>query len=381
MLLNCASLDQIRHIAVFASWYPAGAQGLNGNFIRDFAVLLSSRYLVSVVYVGAAPELEEDELIIERNGNLSEYLARLPHKKGLLGFIRHQLNWWKHIRLFWKRLSKEHGRPDLIQVQVVWKMGLAALWYSRKYRVPFIVHEHWTGYFPADPQLKGLRRLWHRLVLVRAKGVSAVSRPLAVALEALGAPKPAAVLMNAVVTPAAQEPRSPFAHFLHVSNFREEQKQSRTVALVFQRLRAEFPMARLTMAGAVPVDFQSEFERIQGLEFSGICSRQELSELYSRATAVVSYSRFETFALSIAEGLMHGTPAIYTACGGPETYMQPHWGLCADADDPDTLFQCMRSFCLERGRWNHEQIAVEAQQSFSREHLLTAFDHMLKNLN
>lgn len=208
-----------------------------------------------------------------------------------------------------------------------------------------------------------------------------MSKPLALALEELGARKPVKVLINAVEAGETKAERSVTPHFLHVSNFREDQKQSRSVAMVFRKIREEFPQVRMTMAGTVPNDFKAAYSGIEGLEFSGICTRSEMDALYGGATAVVSFSRFETFALSIAEGLLHGTPAIYTACGGPETYMQPHWGLRADADDPDTLYQCMRAFCIGMQHWNHAQIAHEARQTFSRKALLDAFDQWIKSLN
>ncbi|MBU6325943.1 MAG: hypothetical protein KJS92_10675, partial [Bacteroidetes bacterium] len=71
-------MDRIRHIVVFASWYPAGAQGLNGNFIRDFARALSSRYRVSVIHVGANPALKSPQVSVSRSERLNEYVAILP---------------------------------------------------------------------------------------------------------------------------------------------------------------------------------------------------------------------------------------------------------------------------------------------------------------
>lgn len=336
---------------------------------------------MSVIHVSAHPGAQKPFISVSNDASVRVYQAELPHKKGIWGFLLYQIHWWKQIRTFWKQLCLEQGTPDLIQVQVVWKMGLAAAWYSWRAKIPFIVHEHWTGYYPADPQLKGLRLLWHRLIMRRAKGVSAVSKPLALALEALGARKPVAVLMNAVQYTRADAERSKVPHFLHVSNFREEHKQTRSVLMVFQKLRREFPEARLTLVGNAPEDFRKAYAAEPGVDFSGPLSRQELGRLYAAATAVVSFSRFETFALSIAEGLLHGTPAIYTACGGPETYMQPHWGLRVDADDPHTLYQCMHECCSGSKIWNHAQIAAEAQKKFRQEALLDAFQSWLAQLN
>jgi glycosyltransferase involved in cell wall biosynthesis len=374
-------LDAKRHIAVFASWYPTREQGLNGNFIQDFVRLLGTRHQVSVIHVSALAEAQNPFVRVFSDGAARVYQAELPHKKGIWGFLLYQIQWWKQIREFWKQMCLEQGRPDFIQVQVVWKMGIAAAWYAWRTKIPFIVHEHWTGYYRADPQLKGLRLLWHRLILRRAKGATAVSKPLALALEELGAPKPVAVLMNAVPYTAADIARSRTPHFLHVSNFREVHKQTRSVLMVFQKLQQEFPEARLTLVGNAPEDLRETYAKEPGVHFCGPLTRQELGRLYAAATAVVSFSRFETFALSIAEGLLHGTPAIYTACGGPETYMQPHWGLRADADDPHTLYVCMREFCTSSGNWNHAQIAAEAQQKFSSNALLNTFDSWLNQLS
>jgi glycosyltransferase involved in cell wall biosynthesis len=373
-------LDAKRHIAIFASWYPTREQGLNGNFIQDFAHLLGTRYQVSVIHIGAQEGTQNPLVSVSSEGSVRVYQAELPHKKGIWGFLLYQVHWWKHIRKFWNQMCLEEGTPAVIQVQVVWKMGIAALWYAWRAKIPFIVHEHWTGYYPADPQLKGLRLLWHRLILRRAKGASAVSKPLALALEALGARKPVAVLMNAVSYTAVHQDRSKVPHFLHVSNFREAHKQTRSVLMVFQKVRELFPEARLTIVGNAPEDLRETYANEPGVAFSGPLTRQALGKLYAEATAVVSFSRFETFALSIAEGLLHGTPAIYTACGGPETYMQPHWGLRADADDPHTLYLCMQEFCSGYKNWNHAQIAAEAQQKFSPNALLDTFDSWLNQL-
>ena len=119
--------------------------------------------------------------------------------------------------------------------------------------------------------------------------------------------------------------------------------------------------------------------RDRSVHFTGALARHELTELYCRATALISYSHFETFAMSVAEALVCGCPVFYTACGGPESYVLPGMGLQVDAENPATLLAAMEEIAAI-DRFDREAIARQAQQLFDPQTLLDTYTRWIKEL-
>ena len=60
----------------------------------------------------------------------------------------------------WKALRREGWMPDVVQLNVIQKQGLLAMWLKKRYGIPFIIVEHWSGYLPENG-------LFHIFLLVR----------------------------------------------------------------------------------------------------------------------------------------------------------------------------------------------------------------------
>ncbi len=61
---------------------------------------------------------------------------------------------------------------------------------------------------------------------------------------------------------------------------------------------------------------------VSGVLFPGWLSPEELGTMYADASVFVAPSLFETFGQSIAEAMLHGTPAVAFKCGGPEEIIE-----------------------------------------------------------
>ena len=367
------------HIALFASWYPTDPEALNGNFCRAFALLLAEKYRVSVVHVEMDPRASQTEIITRAEGNMQVYLARVPRRSGIFFAPLNQWRWLQAWLNLYKKAVQDSGEPAWIHAEVIWKAGLAAWWIGRQHRIPFVIREHWTGYYPADPQLHGWKAMLHRFVLRRAKAVAGVSQPLAATLETWGAPNSAGVVQNAVHVPETFADAGKVPHsFVHVTNFREEQKQTRKVIETFLQFRDKHPDALFYIVGRGGETEAAHWPQNVGLHFTGVISRDDLSQLYTKASALIAYSRFETFAMSVAEALVCGTPVIYTACGGPESYVKSGMGLCVDADNPATLLAAMQS--ISESEPDRKAIAAEARIMFDPQHLLETYAHWTQDL-
>ena len=52
----------------------------------------------------------------------------------------------------WKALKRDGWMPDVVQLNVIQKQGLLALYLKRRYHIPYIIVEHWSGYLPENGQ-------------------------------------------------------------------------------------------------------------------------------------------------------------------------------------------------------------------------------------
>ena len=49
---------------------------------------------------------------------------------------------WGDVWQQWKELKRTWGLPDLVQLNVIQKQGLLALWLKKRYNIPYIIISH-----------------------------------------------------------------------------------------------------------------------------------------------------------------------------------------------------------------------------------------------
>ena len=69
--------------------------------------------------------------------------------------VVHSQGWFDTWRQ-WCALRREEWMPDVVQLNVIQKQGLLALWLKRRYKIPYIIVEHWSGYLPESGQFAHL---------------------------------------------------------------------------------------------------------------------------------------------------------------------------------------------------------------------------------
>ena len=70
--------------------------------------------------------------------------------------VIHSQGWWDTWRQ-WKALQHEGWMPDVVQLNVIQKQGVLALWLKKHFGIPFVVIEHWSGYLPENGQFARFR--------------------------------------------------------------------------------------------------------------------------------------------------------------------------------------------------------------------------------
>jgi glycosyltransferase involved in cell wall biosynthesis len=341
-------------------WYPHRYDDQDGDFVaRHVATIaaqpgLTSAVVFAVVAQGPLPRLVVRE--VDLRGPVPTwryyYRARLTGlgpldrllKLGLwLGCVLHGL---RAVRRHW-----QGQRPSLLHAHVLLRTGLLAWVLRGLHGLPYVVTEHWTIYLPERRALlPGWRRWLTGAVVRRAAALHTVSRALAGALGTLGARAPhTAVIANVVDMelfwpgPAA-EVRP--ATLLHVSAFHDEVKNLSGVLRVVAALRPAWPGLRLRVAGYGPDEAQlHRYAAELGLpadgtvQWLGKLSHPAVAAEMRQATALVSFSRAETFGCVLLEARASGRPVVATRVGGVPELFEPAgaFGLLVPPDDEAAL--------------------------------------------
>ncbi|GAA3956814.1 glycosyltransferase [Hymenobacter antarcticus] len=360
-------------VLMLPKWYPHRYDDQDGDFVGRHVAAIAAHggaevaVLFAAVARGPLPGLiDAEEDFTGPWPTLRYYYRAAPTGLALLDKPLKLLLYFWCLRRGYRRLRQHWGgqAPDLVHVHVLLRTGLFA-WALQAVRgIPFIVTEHWTLYLPLRAGgISGLRRVLTRAVVRRAAALHTVSGGLRDAMAALGFVNPNSVVIANVVDTdlfhPEKLPKAQVAHvsavadkslvaptLLHVSAFHDQVKNLSGVLRVVVRLRAVWPGLRLRIVGYGPDEvYLHGYAASLGLLadgtviFLGKLSHAAVAAEMARATALVSFSRAETFGCVLLEARACGCPVVATRTGGVPELFQPEntFGLLVNPDDEPGL--------------------------------------------
>ena len=238
---------------------------------------------------------------------------------------------WRDTWRQWKALQQEGWMPDVVQLNVIQKQGLLALWLKRKYSIPYVIIEHWSGYLPENgtfmryPKIK--RRLYQHIA-EEASVILSVSQRHAEAMKACGIRNVHWGKINNVVDEFFYEPSATSYQpsgqktLLHVSCFDELAKNVKGLlqaAKILSEKRKDWSLV-LVGTGVDYKDVRAYADSLhfpEGvLEWTGELTPREVSEQFDRADVFVLPSNYENAPVVISESLAKGVPVVASLVGG-----------------------------------------------------------------
>ncbi|MDO3416309.1 glycosyltransferase [Hymenobacter sp. BT770] len=378
-------------------WYPHRYDDQDGDFVgRHVAAIaafggVEGAVLFAAVARGPLPGLIDAEEDFSGPWPTLRYCYRAA-PTGLAALdkpLKLLLYFWCLLRGY-RRLRRHWGqRPDLVHVHVLLRTGLFAWALKVARNIPFVITEHWTLYLPQRVGgISWLRRVLTRAVVRRAAALHTVSGGLRDAMAALGFVNARSVVIANVVDTALFQPRqlasagapvtlaqeasaqaveSPT--LLHVSAFHDQVKNLSGVLRVVARLRAAWPGLRLRIAGYGPDEaYLHEYAATLGLladstvQFLGKLPHEAVAAEMARATALVSFSRAETFGCVLLEARACGCPVVATRTGGVPELFQPDnaFGLLVEPDDEVGLEKALTAVLAGTARFDAAQLHADA---------------------
>ena len=229
----------------------------------------------------------------------------------------------------WKALQREGWKPDLVQLNVIQKQGLLALWLKKHFGIPYVIVEHWSGYLPENGQFNRMSRFkrdLYRHIANNAERILTVSEPLQKAMQACGIENEHWGTIDNIVDDFFFEPRvksqdSRLKTLLHVSCFDERAKNVKGLLRAAKMLSEKRQDWRLKLVGT-GVDYPEvrayadTLDIPQGcLEWTGELTPQQVADEMHSADALVLSSRYETYGVVLAEAAAAGLPILSTPVG------------------------------------------------------------------
>jgi glycosyltransferase involved in cell wall biosynthesis len=344
-----------------------------GLFVRYQAEALAVQCDVTVLYVHPDPDCPnetETEFGIENRVQV----IRVYFRPGSTTISR----WLGFYRAHMTGLAMIGGAPpDLVHVHVLTREGFMGYLIARRFRVPFVISEHWSRYFPENDFFRGFwKKRFTRFVVSSAAAVLPVSRKLMQAMSDKGLKHP-----NYRIVPNVLD-QDRFRWFpgpapggkktiLHVSCFEDRSKNITGLLEAVNELRAKRDDFILRLVGEGPdlgktKAYASELGLADSLVvFAGMKQGDELAAEYGSADFCVVSSRFETFGTVIIESLACGTPVLATDTGIATEVIGNTNGRIVKPGDPEALAAGLAVMLESCGTYDRRAVRHTVEGKFS----------------
>jgi glycosyltransferase involved in cell wall biosynthesis len=384
------------NILWLASWYPNVLSPYDGDFIQRHAKAVSLINRVTVFFIkkdekGVITKNVKKE--VAKTGNLTEIIVYYHSLKTGITFLDRLLSRKKYNSVYRKTLEKyieEKSVPDLVHVHVVLNVIRQTLWLKKKYSIPFLVTEHWTGYLSvAKPNLENyypLYKKWLQKIFKEADRITVVSKVLGEAITDRFKIKKYQVIPNVVDTNIffpVQKHLSSLIKFLHVSLL-NYQKNPHDIIEAFYLVKNRGYNFQLTVYGPNNIQLEQQVlnrDLEEQIIFKAVVPQNILVKDMQKSDALVLYSRYETFGCVVIEANACGIPAILSDLPVFREYIiENKTGIFAKPNDPENLADIIINFIQERNSFSQMGISNYTKSKFGYEVIAKQFDEVYKSI-
>ena len=319
-------------------WYPTKYDAMSGLFVfRHAEAVLSQGIDVHVLYICYHPDVKKHYVEHIHSHGVKQTFFYYPDKKNSITEIKHLFKAWR----YW---HSHYGLPDIIHLNVLTKQIILPLYIKKRYNIPFVLTEHWTGYLPENGAFyRNKLKEFHKKAITKASMVMPVSDLLADAMKKAltNNLRDVTVIPNVVNDLFYSLSRNEYSKtthpknkekfvFLHVSCFNNEAKNTVGIVEATEQLLAIRDDFKVKMVGIGP-DFEltKAAANIKGLtnrgiiEFTGELLTEQVAIEMTEADAFILFSNYETAAVVLQEASVMELPIISTAVGIAPMILHP----------------------------------------------------------
>ncbi len=286
---------------------------------------------------------------------------------------------WCDTRRQWKALRREGWMPDVVQLNVIQKQGILALWLKKRYGIPYVIVEHWSGFLPENGAYLrnngSLKRKIYEKIAAEASVILPVSDRLKEAMQACGIQNARWEKIHNVVDDfffEKEECRTSNVEsrktLLHVSCFDEAAKNVKGLLRAAKMLTEKRQDWQLVLVGT-GADYKEVRAYAETLAFpagtlrwTGELTPREVAEEMHKADAFVLPSNYENAPVVLSESLAMGLPIIASRIGGIPEMVDDESGILVPTRDEKALAEAMDEMLDNLDKYDSEKIRLKGEQ-------------------
>ena len=349
-------------VLYLSEWYPHRYDNASGRFVRGHAISAVKQGIdVCVLYLYKVPKGDSIVFFEQQTEGVKEVYSYYQDS-----YLSALWQGWKYVQHHW-------GIPDMCQLNVLTKNAVMPLWLKLTRGIPYIIVEHWTGYYPESGAFKGIiRNLGARVVARNAKVILTVSSELAGYMQRYGLKNKDYRLVRNVVYDmffqSQKRKNDGIKRMLHVSYFNDAHKNISDIVraiAILSKQRQDFEcvmvghgedrpkVQQLAMDLAIPEKF---------IRWEGELEPKQICDLFYQSDFFVFYSNFETAGIVLTESLICGKPVITTPVGIAPEIITKETGILVPKRQPEELVKAMNWMLDHYGEYDAAKLSRVGEQ-------------------
>lgn len=362
-------------VVFLARWYPHKYDPMFGLFVQRHAEAAALHHEVSVVYVHP-DEHASNKFDIDRTTKNGVDTIRVYYRKQ--GRINSA---WHFYRACLKGLELA-GKPDLIHVHILTRMGLMAYRQKLHHGTPYLITEHWSRYLPGNEFSGAIRKFLTKLVVKSASMVTTVSSILAQAMQGYGLTNSNYQILPNVVDTNVFKPiphHNEVPKIVHVSCFEDKSKNISGLLEALKLLKDKGIAYQAVLIGeGMDLECMKQKSQVLGLtdkvRFTGLLEGQALIDELATGDLFVLPSNYETGGIVLLEAMACGLPVVATNVGALPEIVNKNNGILVQPKNAILLSEALETLCHTFNNYDGEEIRKQIVEQYSKEKVAEKLD-------
>jgi len=378
------------HILFISSWYPTPEKKSQGIFFKRHAEAAALLNQISAIHICSGTI---NEINIQHDHEVFTIIG--TYKK-----VRHQIPILATIQKLWRSLNcfikcfhvllKNKSVPHLVLLNVIFPAGIFVLWVHYFKKIPFIIQEQWSGYYPEDGNYKGFfTKKITQLCVKYAKAILVVSNKLQQSMMVHGLHNNYLRIGNVVDTdlfiPAENQTEEAF-NCIHVSTVNDKEKNITGMIEAANKLNNKNISFRLNIVGNGPE--RAQFEALalkynllnKVIYFHGFQLPHSVAKLMGQSHCFLLNSNYEGLPCVLLEAMACGIPVITTNVGAVPEIIDQSQGIIIQPNSVNELTKAMEEMIASYANYNAKQIRTEIINNYSYPAIAKDFDAIFNTI-
>ncbi len=369
-------------ILFISSWFPNRLEPTNGNFVQRHAEAVALKHDVEILHT--IGNFDQEEVFISDDKVINGIRTLIIYYKNSKNPVQNFIRRMKAYKMGFAKMQK----PDLVHASVLHNNMFFAVYLKRKYRIPFVVSEHWTSLQKENlKRTSGNIKKIAKYIAKHADYILPVSENLKHSLRILGIKTPMKVISNVVNTDVFEikkTEKNKTVRFLHVSSLIPRKRPDKIIETVFKLRKSGYDVA-LEIGGDGDTEnlrkLVREFDAESYIEVFDEITYAEVAEKMQKSDCFILFSDNETQGCVILESYACGKPVIATEVGGVPEFIKPGLGVLIKKANEEQLYSSMKNFVDNTTKFEDPEVLRKfVIDNFSKESIAEQFTEVYESV-